>query len=305
MRARFFVVLITLAMIPAAGSAQNKHLFQFDDYTALHRAAPVAVSQDGKSILYEISYEGDKGPEKHEWHVLDITTGGDRKLELPEKFQPSGFTKDGAALYGIFELDGQGQLAIVPLGADKPAEIVALPTGIREAVPSPDGARYAVLADPRPKDPLAGIHTVAQDGETSLYVIGRGQGNSGSEEGGWWCPALHDIGQIAWSADSAQVAVLSQTPKIGYHDVHSYIDICSASGARRVADIPNSASGLAWANGGRDLAFAGTTTPVLTPDHLWTVPVNGGAPVDRTPQLGRLDHLRDGRCAWKRVGGDA
>jgi dipeptidyl aminopeptidase/acylaminoacyl peptidase len=286
MRARSFIVLITLAMVPAAGSAQNKHPFQFDDYTALHRAAPVAVSQDGKSILYEISYEGNKGPEKHEWHVLDITTGGgDRKLELPEKFQPSGFTKDGAALYGIFELDGKGQLAIVPLGADKPAEIVALPTGIREAVPSPDGARYAVLADPRPKDPLAGIHTVAQDGETSLYVIGRGQGNSGREEGGWWCPALHDIGQIAWSADSTQIAVLSQTPKIGYHDVHSYIDICSASGARRVADIANAASGLAWANGGRDLAFAGTTTLVLTPDHLWTVPVNGGAPVDRTPQL--------------------
>jgi dipeptidyl aminopeptidase/acylaminoacyl peptidase len=33
------------------------------------------------------------------------------------------------------------------------------------------------------------------------------------------------------------------------------------------------------------LVFAGTTTPTLTPEHIWTVPVNGGKAVDRTPDL--------------------
>src|SRR5208282_3871403 len=61
----------------------------------------------------------------------------------------------------------------------------------------------------------------------------------------------------------------------------------ASSGARQVAEIPNAVAGIAWANGGKDLAFASTTTDVLTPDHLWTVPVpvSGGAPQDQTPKL--------------------
>lgn len=55
-------------------------------------------------------------------------------------------------------------------------------------------------------------------------------------------------------------------------------------GARKVAEIPNSTSGIAWANGGKDLAFASTTTDILTPDHLWTVPISGGTPQDQTPK---------------------
>jgi dipeptidyl aminopeptidase/acylaminoacyl peptidase len=42
-------------------------------------------------------------------------------------------------------------------------------------------------------------------------------------------------------------------------------------------------SGIAWA-GGDELAFASTTAPVLTPEHLWTVSLDGTA-IDRTPDL--------------------
>ncbi len=116
--------------------------------------------------------------------------------------------------------------------------------------------------------------------ETSLYVIGTDGSN-----GAWWCASLNEIGDVAWSPDSSQLAVMSSLPKIGHHDVRTFIDICSGAGARRVADIPNAAGSITWTNGGRDLAFVSTTTLVLTPEHLWTVPVSGGAPVDRTPQL--------------------
>ncbi len=37
--------------------------------------------------------------------------------------------------------------------------------------------------------------------------------------------------------------------------------------------------------GDKELALVSTTTPVLTPDHVWTVTVDGGAPTDRTPDL--------------------
>ncbi len=90
---------------------------------------------------------------------------------------------------------------------------------------------------------------------------------------------------LAWSADSSTIAVLSQTPKLGYHYVHSYIDVCTDSSVRRVAEIPNAASSIAWIEGGDELAFISTTTQVITPDHVWTVPIVGGKPVDRTPDL--------------------
>ena len=44
---------------------------------------------------------------------------------------------------------------------------------------------------------------------------------------------------VAWSPDSNSLAVLSQTPKIGFHYIHSNIDVCSASGSHHVATLDN------------------------------------------------------------------
>src|SRR5262249_53736987 len=169
-----------------------------------------------------------------------------------------------------------------------PTLAVFLPSGIHSAVVSPDGSKYAILASPRPPDALAEVHEVIEPDQASLYVV-----NADGTGGAWWCPGLKTIVDsglagtpIAWSPDGASIAVLSQTPKIGFHEVRSFIDICGAGGPQRVAEIPNAASGVAWTDAGRQLAFLSTTTSVLTPDHVWTVPVSGGAPTDRTPKLG-------------------
>jgi len=277
------VMLLGIAgftVAPPALLGADKHAFGLDDYSALRRAQAVAISPDGSTILYQVSFDGAKGPEKHEWHFISPSGENDKKLELPENFEPAGFTKDGGALYGEYEVDKKTQLAVVPLSQNKPTQILALPNGIRSATLSPDGSRFAALGDPREKDPLSGVHNVIENDQTSLYVVG-----VNGADGGWWCPSLKDIIDTAWSSDGSQIAVVTQTPKIGHHELHSFIYICSTSGARRLADIPSATSGIAWADGGKTLAFASTTTPVLTPDHLWTVPVAGGAPVDRTPQL--------------------
>src|SRR5581483_10383989 len=112
--------------------------------------------------------------------------------------------------------------------------------------------------------------------------------------GAWWCASLKDVAEdgIAWSADSNSLAVLSQTPKIGFHYVHSEIDVCQASGSRHIASIDNAASNIGWINDGKELVFLSTTSPVLTPDHVWTVSAAGGTPQDRTPTLpGSAIHL--------------
>jgi len=275
------VVLLGGAVLAGTGksNAADKHPFGIDDYSALHSARAVAVSPDGKTILYNVSTDGTKGATKHEWRLIDVNGENSHKLELPEKFEPRGFTPDGA-LYGTYEVDKLGQLAIVPLAAAKPTIIVALPNGAHGATISPDGRRFAILADSRAKDPLEGVHTVVDNDQTSLYVVGADGGG-----GAWWCPDLNVITDIAWSKDSAEIAVMTQTPKIGFHELHSFVNICGARGSRRLAEIPDGTSGIAWSDDGKEIVFAATTTPTLTPEHVWTVPVEGGPPVDRTPQL--------------------
>jgi dipeptidyl aminopeptidase/acylaminoacyl peptidase len=273
-------ILVALASSAGTSQAQDKHPFGIDDYSALHNAGAVAVSPDGKTVLYDLAYDGTKGPTKHEWHLIDITGANDRKLDLPESFRASDFTKDGAAIWGSYEVDKKGQIGIIPIGGTKPTQIIALPQGVRRSWISPDGNKFAFISDPRPIDPLADVRHIAENDVNSLYVA-----NANGTDGSWWCPDLKDLADVAWSADSSQVALIDQYQKIGHHDVRSTIWICSASGARKVAEIPNSVAGIAWVNGGKDLAFASTTTDVLTPDHLWTVSTSGGKPQDQTPRL--------------------
>src|SRR5579859_1088427 len=224
---------ILLLSIPAQ-SQTSRHAFTFDDAASLHSAAAVAVSPDGKTVLYEVRYGGHKGPTNTEWNLIASSGGDSRHLNLPEKFKPSGFTRDGTALYGLAEVNKMQQLATLPLAppntpaaaAATPVPLTGLPKGIHSALISPDGARYALLGDPRLPDPLAEVHTVIEAEPTSLYVIGA-DGTNGS----WWCPALHDVDAIAWSHDGSSIAILSTTPSIGYHYVRSFIDVCSASGA--------------------------------------------------------------------------
>src|SRR5579863_521942 len=283
---RLFVLLIAVSIAGAAQSA--RHPFTIDDAANLHSAHAVAVSPDGKNILYQVQFGGAKGPEKTEWQLIATSGGESRHLTIPDTFHPAGFTRDGGALYGTYEVNKMAQLATLALAAPgtaaaaaaNPVPLTALPKGIRAPFISPDGSHYALLADPRLPDPLAEVHHVIEAQPTTLYVIG-----ADGSGGAWWCPALHDVAEIAWAPDGASVAVMSVTPKIGFYSMRSFIDVCNPTGPRHVATIENATGGIGWINGGKELAFLSTTTSVLTPDHVWTVAASGGTPVDRTPKL--------------------
>ncbi len=285
---RNVIAFVVVVFSTFAFSQNSRHPFTFEDAETLHRASPAAVSPDGKSVLYSVRFGAAKGPDKTEWHLMPVVGGEARHLEIPEQFHPAGFTRDGSALYGTYQVDKHPQLATFALAAPHtpaaaaamPVPLTALPRGAHSPLISPDGSRYVLLADPRLPDPLEDVHTVIEAGVTSIYVIGADGSN-----GAWWCPDLKDVAEIAWSRDGSSLAVMSQTPKIGFHYVRSFIDVCSASGVRHVATIDNAAAGIGWINGDKDLVFLSTTSPVLTPDHVWTVAASGGTAVDRTPKL--------------------
>jgi dipeptidyl aminopeptidase/acylaminoacyl peptidase len=295
MRQSWRSAVLLFAAIAASGQTAN-HPFNADDWAAIRTISPAAVSPDGSTILCHVVWGGEKGPDQEEWRLIARDGSNPRKLELPEHFTPTGFTRAGEALYGTYEINKLPQFAVFALAGLKktatPTLMVALPAGIHSALLSPDGSRYALLADPRPPDDLAEVHSVIEAQPTSLYVVG-----ADGTGGRWWCPNLKNISDtpgaqnvsksaaIAWSVDGGSLAVLSATPKIGYHYVHSYIDVCTADAARRVTEVPNVVFGIAWGGGGRVIVFLSTTTSVLTPDHVWSVPAAGGTPVDRTPNL--------------------
>jgi dipeptidyl aminopeptidase/acylaminoacyl peptidase len=283
-------VCASVGLAHAQTPAAPRHPFVFDDMVALQSATPVAVTPDGKTILTRVDRGAMKGPAQREWRLIAADGGGSRVLELPDHFQPFGFTRDGG-LYGGYEVQKVQQLAILPVvsggGVSTPSRIIPLPRGIRSARISPDGERFAILASPRAPDPLDEVRRVIEPEATSLFVV-----NTDGTKGAWWCDTLTQIadgptsgGPLSWSRDSSSLAVVSQTPKIGFKDLRSSIDVCTATGLRHVSDIASPVNGIAWTGDDRTLAFLSTTNTVLTPDHVWTVPATGGAAVDRTPNL--------------------
>jgi dipeptidyl aminopeptidase/acylaminoacyl peptidase len=296
---RNWILWVILATIPATccmaagqATAPAKHPFSANDFALLHSAQATAVSPEGV-ILYTVTFGGDRGPSHEEWWTIGEDGAHARKLDLPEGFTPMGFSRDGQSLYGGWKVNNILQLAVFRVqdgkAAPVPSAVVLLPRGIESAVPTPQGTQFAIVADPRPPDPLDEVRHVQEPDESSIYVV-----NADGTGGAWWCSDLKHVsagvgsdaaGALAWSADGKSLAVLSEVPRIGHHEVGTEIDLCSASGGHRVAHLGNSVAGIAWANGGRDLAFLSTKSAVLTPEHVWTVSAAGGDAEDRTPTL--------------------
>ncbi|HEY6329296.1 MAG TPA: S9 family peptidase [Blastocatellia bacterium] len=279
-----------------AWAQSAKHAFTASDWVALHSASPVAISPDGATILCHVGWGADKGTGNQEWRLIGADGGNPRKLDFPEHFTPYGFMPGAGSIYGGFEINKLTQLAVFEIAGLKssstPSVAVMLPSGIQSATLSPDGKRFAIVASSRPPDDLSEVRTVIEPEQTGVYVV-----NADGTGGRWWSAGLrptgentvagptNDIAAIAWSSDGGSLAVLSQTPKIGFHYVRSFIDIVTTDAVRHVAEVPNAAVGLAWGDEGRELVFLNTTNSVLTADHVWTVAASGGTPVDRTPKL--------------------
>lgn len=257
--------------------------FTPDVWTRLRTASAESVSFDGTRVLYRVEHGVEKGPSAKEWWTVSVDGTGAIRLRIPKGFTPSGFTHDDG-LYGTLEAgDTARQIAVLPPSKSAPVVLTDLPQGVGNLTISPDGRRIATLASDRPKDPRESVRTVVENDVSTPYVV-----NVDGSGGAWWCRDVTSGQEMAWSPDGGALAVLSQVGKIGqrvgHHDVRGSIDRCTRSGSTRIAEIASAAS-IAWIDGGKTIAFVSTSTPTLTPEHVYTVAAGGGTPVDRTPDL--------------------
>ena len=115
----FGLVLLFVVPIPAT-TQSTRRSFALEDAASIHSAVAVAISPDGKSVLYRVGFGGTKGPDHTEWWLIATAGGESRHLNIPEKFRPTGFTRDGDALYGLYEVkcaqDCQGLTTATPVG---------------------------------------------------------------------------------------------------------------------------------------------------------------------------------------------
>lgn len=283
-RAVLFLLLLFVALLDAQSPVQGRRVFEPKDWAAMRVAHAVAVSPNTTVILYEVNHGAEQGSTQSEWWLLNRDRSDSHKLDLPKDFSPSGFLLAGDSLYGTWQVGGASQFAIFDLHGltpqSVPRSVVLLPRGVKSVTPSSDGVQFALTYDPRPPDALAEVRTVIAPDTTGVYVV-RSDGTGGAR----WCDSLNRISDLAWSPDGRSLAVLSSTPKIGFHTVTSFVDVCDRVGSRRIVQRPTPISSLAWNGAGDSLMFLSTSTHVLTPDHVWTVPVGGGTAVDRTPSL--------------------
>lgn len=283
------MLALAFAMFASAANATSApHPFGALDWQQLRSASPHAVAPDGRTVLVETTHGRATGTDVHEWSLLDTRSGARRTITLPKDFKPFGFVVGGRALYGTLTKNDVARLALWTIGAAKARAIATVPGGISAAVPSPDGSRYALLGDPQAPDPLDKIRTVVANDRSALFVVAAAGGVPAR-----WCSDLDQVGGLAWAPTGNAIAAISQTPKLGYHRETGRIDLCTRSTTKNLAkigtavlnEIPYPGAGIAWADGGSVLAFLSTTTDVITPDHLWTIPASGGEPVDRTPDI--------------------
>ena len=229
--------------------------------------------------MYEVSHGASKGPTVHEWWTISSAGKGARRLTIPKGFDPAGFIAQDE-LFGTYSKpQGQAQVALLRIGTKTPRVLTHLVHGAGPLALSPDGRWIATLASNAPADQLADVRTVVENAISTPYAV-RTDGSGGA----WRCPSYRDVQELAWSPDSREVAILTQNGKIGFHLVQGAIARCSARGAMRVTRLDNAAASIGWLDS-HTIAFVGTKTATLTPEHVYTVPAAGGTAVDRTPNL--------------------
>jgi dipeptidyl aminopeptidase/acylaminoacyl peptidase len=145
--------LLILLVLAASPALAQKRAFTLEDLYRVRDVGEVAVSPDGRSVLYTVATK-DLGRAKREAHVwsLDLDGGDPRQLTYSDKAESSpSFSPDGKWIAFVSTRAGDANLYLMPRDGGEARPLTKLSTGVADPVWSPDGKWIAFATDVYPE----------------------------------------------------------------------------------------------------------------------------------------------------------
>ena len=150
---RFLVPALLLAL-PA--SAAGKRAFQIEDLYRLKGISALALSPDGKQLLFQLSTQDlRKAKRNSQVWMLEVATGQSRQLTQAKSSSHSPqWSKDGKTVFFLSSREGGSQLWSIDLGGGEARKLTSFEPGVGSPKIMPTGNRVVFQASVFP-DALA------------------------------------------------------------------------------------------------------------------------------------------------------
>jgi Tol biopolymer transport system component len=224
-----FVIAGAFAATLTSAAAADTRTIALDDFSALARVSDVAISPDGKQIVYVVSrVDLKENRDPQTLTLFDVATGSQRALSYDRRGLSSpAWSPDGTRIAFLAD-SGSGdaakqQVFVMDMRGGDPVPVTKAPLGVQQFAWRPDGAAFAFVASdeaPNKKDieahrdgfvvgdqafndmaapTIARIWTVAADGSGARQLTTGSYSLPGAQ------PPSSPGAPISWSPDGREI----------------------------------------------------------------------------------------------------
>jgi dipeptidyl aminopeptidase/acylaminoacyl peptidase len=289
----------------------NRRAMTPQDITRIRFVSDPQLSPDGRRVAFVVTVLSEE-QDRYLSNIWTVDTAGGEPRRFttgPKRDTAPRWSPDGTRLAFVSEREPhkKAQLYVMPADGGEPSRLTTLPNGVANPVWSPDGRRLAFIArvggwqepeneeERRRSKPARVITTLkykmngegfVYDQRPHLFVVAAEGGEPRQLTDGDFADA-----DPAWSPDGRWLAFVSARHTDRDYDNAADVWIVSAEGGepRQLTDTAGPVSFPAFAPDGRTIAYLGHRYPheAGRNKRVYTIPVEGGAPVCLTAALDR------------------
>jgi dipeptidyl aminopeptidase/acylaminoacyl peptidase len=148
-------VVLAMLCIALVASSQTKRPIAFDDLISMGRIGAPALSPDGKTVAFVVTYFNKAENSSNSNIYLVSTTGGEiRQLTSAKRANHSPqWSPDGKTIAFVSTRDGESQIWTIPVNGGEAQKVSSISTGVSGLEWSPDGKWFAFSSDVYPDCP--------------------------------------------------------------------------------------------------------------------------------------------------------